>query len=424
MDFTVKTYPSSSQSDARPRKSKTGRGIAVGVAKALAMGVAALLLMTAFSWPLARHATRGIAYTAFERGTVGPHAMLPGDPLQFLYHLWLAQDTFAGRTRLFTDPWEFNTGDDADRRAPGTYYLPFSAFFAVGSWFGGRAFGWNFTAWVSLWLTGLFAWALARRLLPRGNGPALPLLLALIPLAFPYTWANLLGGSPTGLALMWVPALFWGLDRWSGDASAAGAGWAGAALFLSAWSDTHVFFFSALAAPAWVLFAWCRQCGFRWPTRHEWTVRLVSAWPLVLCVLLAAGQVWLLERGLRDTAVAAGRSDGEVSLFSVPLSGLWRNGGLAKIHVGIPALVLAAMLALAALAGLCGRRTRRCSACLLALLAGMAGIAVLATGTASVAGAFLRRFSAGEDIQLYLRLRAGRANDDGGAVGKAPAENV
>ena len=109
--------------------------------RALATGVAALLLTVVFSWPLARYATRGIVYTAFEQHPGEPLSMVPGDHLQFLYHLWLAQDTFEGRTPLFHNLYEFNTGDDAERRDVTPYYLPFSAFFAAASIPFGQAAG-------------------------------------------------------------------------------------------------------------------------------------------------------------------------------------------------------------------------------------------------------------------------------------------
>ena len=354
------------------------------------MAVAVLVVAVACTWPLARcGAGRGIVYTAFDRNGGGPRRMVPGDHLQFLYHLWLAQDTMAGRTPLFTNPYEFNEGDDGARRMPSTYYLPFSAFFAaVAGPTGSRAAGWNFAAWMSLWLTGLASWALARRL---GAGGWRGFGLALVPVAFPYAWVNLLSGSPTGFALMWVPVWLWGVDRWVAEASPAGAAGAGAAVFFSAWCDTHVFFFSVLAVPGWTVFAWWRAAGFRWPARREWTSRLAAAWPLGVFALLAALQAWTLGHGLRDSAVAAGRSEGEVALFSVPLAGLWREGGLAKTYLGLPALAVAALLAALGLAGLCRRGRRRGAALLLLLLAGMGAVAWLASGPAAPGGARLRR---------------------------------
>ena len=358
--------------------------------RALAMGVAVLALAVAFTWPLARCGTgRGIVYTAFERDAGGPRTMVPGDHLQFLYHLWLAQDTFAGCTPLFTNPYEFNEGDDAPRRMVSTYYLPFSAFSGVAaSLTGSRAAGWNFAIWMSLWLTGLASWALARRFVASAWAAG---ALALVPVAFPFAWVNLLSGSPTGFALMWVPLILWGLDRWAADASPAGAAWAGAAVFFSSWCDTHVFFFSVLAAPAWTLFAWFRRAGFRWPTRREWAGRLKAAWPLGVFALLVALQAWALGHGLKDSAVASGRSTDEVALFSVPLSGLWREGGLAKTYLGLPALGCVALFAMLGLAGLCRRGKRRDAALLLALLAGMTALAWLASGPAAPGGCLLRR---------------------------------
>ena len=38
--------------------------------------------------------------------------------------------TAAGRSPFFTNVYEFNTGDDADRGLPGLYYVPFSLSFS------------------------------------------------------------------------------------------------------------------------------------------------------------------------------------------------------------------------------------------------------------------------------------------------------
>ena len=351
--------------------------------RALATGVAALLLTVVFSWPLARYATRGIVYTAFEQHPGEPLSMVPGDHLQFLYHLWLAQDTFEGRTPLFHNLYEFNTGDDAERRDVTPYYLPFSAFFAAASIPFGQAAGWNFAGLASLWLTGLFAWALARRYAPTETAAG---LLALVPMAFPFTWVNLLSGSPTGFALMWVPVLLYGLDRWAGDGSAAGAAWAGAAVFFSEWSDTHVFFFGVLVSPFWALFAWQHRNGWRWPHRAEWRRLLLAAWPLFLFAALAAAKAWAVSRGLQETAVASGRTEGEVALFSVPMHGLWRSGGVAKTFVGWPALAVYGALVLLAAWRLRRPPRPRAAVSLALLLAALAGIAVLSAGTANPFG--------------------------------------
>ena len=378
MGFNVKTP--------LPSLSAAVRGLPLFLRRALVMALAALLLAAVFSWPLPRHFARGVVYTAFERTPGPPLADIPGDHLQFLYHLWLAQDTLLGHTPLFHDLYEFNTGDDAARRSPTPYYLPFSAFFAAASIPFGQAAGWNFAGWMSLFLTGLFAWALARRYVPPDASPLLPALLALIPLAFPYTWVNLLSGSPTGLALVWIPVLLYGLDRWVADASPAGAAWAGAALFFSEWSDTHVFFFGALVSPFWIAFAWQHRHGFRLPRAADLRRLLASAWPLLLFAVLAAAKAWAISRALHGTAVAAGRNPAEVALFSVSLHRLWLPGGLAKTWVGLPALAVAALFLVLAVAALFRPASRRAAVSLLLLLAALTAIALLATGTSNPFG--------------------------------------
>ena len=176
--------------------------------------LAGLILGAVFSWPLPRHFTSGIASSAANVEKNNVRRMIPGDHLQFLYHLWLAQDTFAGPTPWFHNIYEFNGGDDAEGRGARPYYLPFSLFFTVGSLLGGRACGWNLAILVTLWIAAGFHWKLARRYCADEWVAG---MLALVALAFPFQWITWLSGSPTGFAMMWVPILLYGIDRWIAD---------------------------------------------------------------------------------------------------------------------------------------------------------------------------------------------------------------
>jgi hypothetical protein len=339
--------------------------------------VVVLVLGAVLSWPLPKHLFSGIAASAQNPERTPPRAMIPGDHLQFLYHMWLAQDTFTGNTPWFHNLYEFNTGEDSTRRALMPYYLPFSLFFTVGSCLAGQAFGWNFAILVCLWLTGWFAWKLARRFT---EDDVLAMLLAMVPLAFPYTWMNLLGGSPTGFAMMWVPILLYGADRWVGDRSAWGAFGVGAAVFFSEWSDTHVFFFSVLVLPPWMLFVYFYRYRFQWPSRSVWKGWLASAWPLVLFAAWVGVKAWSVQRGLQDTAIAAGRSAHEVGLFAPALDGLWKGQGDAKIYVGVYGLLLLAGLLFGGILQVFRRPKSAAGWGVLALALGIGGIFLLATG--------------------------------------------
>mgnify|MGYP006301953265 CR=1 FL=1 len=209
-----------------------------------------------FSWPLAKHFTGGIPCSSRNSEKDGEMYMAQGDHLQLLYHFWLVSDMIRGKTRPFYNPYEFNTGNDQDRYAPGTYYVPFSLFFAAMDFCAGRAAAWNLTGFLSLWLTSFFTWLIARRYT---DNDLFAGIAAIASIVVPYRWVNLLGGSPSGFAIMWVPMLMFGLDRAVRDRSLSGGFIAGIALLFACFTDSHVFLFSAMITPPWCILALIRS---------------------------------------------------------------------------------------------------------------------------------------------------------------------
>jgi hypothetical protein len=349
--------------------------------------VIAVMLTLVFSWPLGRYADKGVAASATRAEQDAARVMVPGDHLQFLYHMWLGKDTLAGPTPLFYNLYEFNTGDDAARREVRPYYLPFSLFFVLGSLSGNQALGWNGAIALTMWLTFLFTWLLARRYC---RDEWLSAWLATLPLILPFTWIVLLGGSPTGFAMMWVPILLYGIDRWIAERSVLGAALVGAVILFSEWSDTHVFFFSVLLTPAWLLVTYAYRIGWRWPHRDEWRGWLRAAWPLYLLVAAALFKAWSVHQGLQDTAIASGRSLHEILLYSHGMRSLVNlppQGDGSKIYLGYYGLLLIAAAGLSGL-WLTLRRPndlRRWSIVLLGV--GIVGVLILAMGPRSPLGA-------------------------------------
>jgi len=305
--------------------------------KILREGIASLLITLAvwmlFSWPLPRYVREGIPSSAYnvERGNV--RTMIAGDHLQFLYQFWLSLDTLKGNTPLFSNPYEFNTGRNADYRGWSKYRLPLSLVFALGAWLGGLAAGWNLTGFVSLWLTYWFTWALARRYTGDGRLAAAAALLSLI---LPYRWIPLFDGSPTGLAMMWAPLVFLGLDVMVAERKMWGGAVAGVGLCFSACCDAHVFFFSALAAPFWCLFSFLYHVR-RWPSRADVCALAKASVVLLLFLFLVAFLAWHVQ-GIGNSVIAGrGRSLTEVGLYSPALSGVFRfhnPDNSRKIYLG------------------------------------------------------------------------------------------
>lgn len=346
----------------------------------------ALVVTSVFSWPLLRYATEGIPSSSANIEAGNKRAMISGDHLQFLYHLWLGKDTFTGNTPWFYNLYEFNTGDDEARREVRPYYLPFSLFFMAGSISGNQAVGWNVAIAITMWLTYLFSWLLSRAYC---RDEFVAALLALFPLIIPFPWIVLMGGSPTGFSMMWVPLLLYGVDRWIDRRSIIGAALIGGVIFFSEWSDTHVFFFSVLLTPAWVIVTHLYRLGWRWPKRDEWIGWARAAWPILLFAALAGYKAWSVRQGLQDTAIASGRSLHEVGLFSHGWRGLFHlspHGDDSKMYIGYGLLGLIGAMACWHLAGLIRRPGDARSWSILLVLAGMAGVLFLAMGTKNPLG--------------------------------------
>lgn len=275
---------------------------------------AAVISWVIMSWPLPRYITTGIPLTACNVERFETRNMFAGDHLQFLYHFWLSSETFSGRLKPFYNVYEFNDGDDEERREALTYYLPFSVFFTIGNGVAGQAFGWNFTGFVSLWFTYIFSWLLLRRFIKHEGVAG---CLAFLPMIWPYRWVTMLEGSPTGLAMMWVPALFWLLDRMVRDKSVVSGALAAMVIYLAEWGDTHVFFFSVIFTPFWCWFCYIWDAHRVLPSLKEWGVLLKAASGFILVMLVGIWHIYQLHQVIEGTNVAAeGRSIREVAANS------------------------------------------------------------------------------------------------------------
>jgi hypothetical protein len=297
------------------------------------------LLWAWFTWPLPQHALSGIPWTGHSTERNPVRTMVAGDHLQLMYHFWLLGDMIRGGTPWFNNLYEFNTGHDDSGYRPKPFYAPFSLVYVAGENFAGRAFGWNLAGFLSLLLTLHFTWRLARQYT---DSDRLALAASVIALALPYRWFSLLGGSPTGFGMTFVPMLLYGLDRAIRQHSLVGGLLAGAAVVFAYCTDLHVFYFVALAAPIWCLLALLQRQDFHWLRPHSWWKLVGLLWPV------AAGLFMVFELGrltsghLSSTDLAGGRSIQEVAAFSPRANGFlgWGNLGTSNhIYLGfIPLL--------------------------------------------------------------------------------------
>lgn len=318
-----------------------------GWKQVLGAGLVTLIVWIIFSWPLIRHLTSAIVYVPDRPDGAAQfdyfHAC---DPLQLIYHFWLAGDMVGGGTPAFHNVYEFNTGDDAARYVPGTYYAPFSLLYALGEWMAGRAFGLNWIGILGLWGTLVFSYALVRRYTP-SNGWAMA--SALVSVFLPYRWFALFGGSPAGLAMTWVPLVLLGLDMAVRDRRILGGWLAGLGIFLCCMGDSHVFFFTVLFCPIWCLFVLLHAAvPLREIPRRFWSWTCSLA-PFALLLLGAYLLNHHLSLEVAGGGSVQGRSDHEVRLCSPSWRGLFFHHFLAldnQIYLGwvLPICLAASLL--------------------------------------------------------------------------------
>jgi len=348
---------------------------------------AAAAMATFFFWPIHSHLLDGIPAGDDNRGSdASVQPMQPGDHLQLMYHFWMFTDMVSGKTPWFYNLYEFNIGDDQDRKIISTYYVPFSLFFAIGFWISDHALGWNLSAFISIWLTILLTFHFIRRY-TRTEWQAW--LCTLFALSLPYRWLNIAGGSPTGFTMAWVPLLMIGIDRIIHERKVSGGWLAGLAILLSSLSDTHVFFFTILAAPAWMLLAVMYRkliSGISF-TRNDIRPTIIALIPMVLLTGISYALHHTIKDTIKTSSAAAGRALQEVLLYAPYSMGLLSRdaGGVSDhIYIGYALLAIIAITVVAGLFALSRTSLRRSSWKLMVMyvlfLTGVGFILILALG--------------------------------------------
>lgn len=267
-----------------------------------------------FSWPLPVYLTEGIPYTARQAAEGGGRYEVMGDHLQLLYHFWLPSEWFTGGTPLGYDLYQFNRGDDDGLTFPVTDYLPFTAIFTLCHLFFSLAASWNLVQFLAYGLA--IFWMV--RLLDIYKLPQ-PVVwpLAVMATAFPYQWACLFGGSPTGFAMMTVPMFFYGIELAVRRRSWRGGALSSVAIVIAFWTDTHVLLFSYLMGPLWVVLTAIHDEDFHWRSTKSWTGRMVALLPLLgMALLTMLLRLQTKKRFDEDAVVGGGWSWSILANFS------------------------------------------------------------------------------------------------------------
>jgi hypothetical protein len=309
-----------------------------------------------FTWPLPRYVSTAIPYSAQVDNQEHISSMEPGDHLQYLYYLKLVTDMVTGRTPLMYNLYEFNTGDDAERFEPDPYYVPFSFLFALIAQAGNLALAWNLTGFISLWLTYWITWKLVRRYT---ENEWLAAAAAIMTFALPVRWANLLGGSPMGLAMLWPPVMMYGLDVAVRDGKWRGGILAGATILFALWTDLHTFFFSSLAAPLWCVVAFIKKENFEWNRFASYRQLAIALLPVPLFLIAALG-IRHLHTQDKSLVAEESRKWSEAALFSPQPVGLLEHaqGITGHVYIGYGVIVLFAAGLIALLVAIPSRGKR------------------------------------------------------------------
>jgi len=307
----------------------------------LALLAGATLIAGILSWPLPRHAAKGIPYGARNPEQPPIRYNIAGDHLQLIHHFELVYDMFTGKIPWFHNIYEFNVEGDATTYRPGAYFLPLSGLYAALRLLLDRPLAYNLTWLCSLWLSVLFTWAWLSAFSRDRTAITLGILIALL---VPFRWFSIFSGSPSGMATCWVPLVAWRVDRalrnphWLSGASV------GLALLLAYWGDLHIVYFAALSLPAMagLTLLSLREQGQTLPWR-QWYKILPSG----LTSLGALIAYYLWRRHLLDgSMMGEGRTLAEVAAFSPFPGGLIGLGRTLDTTIFIGLLVMAMLGAL------------------------------------------------------------------------------
>jgi hypothetical protein len=216
--------------------------------------------------PMTGHLSSAIPYTFSAKPDETVAGLVPGDHLQYLYHLHLLRQAVDGSIPPFSNPFEFS--GDYQRSTPYVYF-PFSLVYVLFSYVT-PAFGYNMLILLSFLATMIAGYGLARAWgANRGASVCAGIALTL----FPYRLNALYGGHAAGSSFFLFPMAWWGLEKnWASGRK----GWglmAALSLMLMSVQDIHYLFFFCLLLPFWVLWKLLDASAIVLPDRTRTEVR-------------------------------------------------------------------------------------------------------------------------------------------------------
>ncbi len=208
--------------------------------------VLGIVLAVWVSWPLSKFLSSAIPYTFSAKPDERVAGVVPGDHLQYLYHLHLLRGALDGKMRPFSNPYEF--AGPYHPKVPYVYF-PFAFPYAVFS-FVSPAFGYNVLILLSFVATMAAGYGLARAWnANRGGAICAGIVLTL----FPHRLNSMFGGHAAGSSFFLFPMAWWGLEKnWQTGRKRWGV-LAGLSLMVMSIQDVHYLFFFCLLLPFWAI---------------------------------------------------------------------------------------------------------------------------------------------------------------------------
>ncbi len=285
-----------------------------------------------YSWPVALHLFDGIPYGYDAKPAYAATRMYEGDHLQNYYHMGLLKYAATGNIPWFSNPLEF-----AAERGSGrifTYGLPLSLLYLPLSFFS-MPLVYNLFVILSFGLGGVSMYLWASWLTGNRAGG---LVAALIFNFFPLRMVELYGGHPSGFAAFLFPLTLYFFDRAVAGRSAKDGAIAGALAL--AMAVEYLYFAYYLLMFLMVYMPWRLVPALARPSLTEgaWgNIRRLAVAGIPFAMGIAASIGWMLyfKRSVSGaTFTQGGRSVGEISLFSSPLSAMWDTSHGWQVYTG------------------------------------------------------------------------------------------
>ncbi len=303
------------------------------------------LLGVVYSWPLIINVTDGIPYTYKPDPVYQTVRMFHGDHLQAYYHIGLLKKAATGAIDWFSNPYEFATESQPPMFT--TYFLPVTIFYLPFS-FISETVAYNILTWLSFGLAGLAGYLWVAQLTgSRTAGLMGGILLNFLPLRL----VELYGGHPSGHAVFYFPLALYFFDRAVKTRSLMSGVFGGLTIigftYQYPYFVYYLFMFLMVYIP-WRLgpeiFSMVREGKTGFARLKE---LVVVGIPFAIGALTS---VWVMlsykKAVVSKSSFAAGRTMGEVSLFSPDLSAVVIPDPGHTVYFGIATLIPLVALAL------------------------------------------------------------------------------